>query len=86
MKHALDIAKYTGSLEELAEDIGNLRYDALEEFLGLLADKLKKDAVADYDRNREKLASKLFHAAELVDDAASEIEEAWVISAPYMNA
>ena len=52
MKHKTYIEKYDGSLEELAEDIGNLRYDALTDLLKLLSAKLNKDSESDLFRNR----------------------------------
>ena len=33
MKHKIYIEKYDASLEELSEDIGNLRYDILADLL-----------------------------------------------------
>jgi hypothetical protein len=84
MKHATDI-KYSGGLEKLAEDLGNLRYDALEKFLNLLSEKLVNDSDADRGRKRTKLAKRLNKASTLVLYAANEIKEAWKISAPYMK-
>lgn len=42
--HPQTVEKYDGSLEQLAEDIGDLQYDGLIEFFGHLEDKFKKDA------------------------------------------
>jgi hypothetical protein len=33
MKHPLEVEGYEGTLEELAEEIGKMRYDKVEEFL-----------------------------------------------------
>jgi hypothetical protein len=75
MNHETDLE---GGLPKLAEDIGNLRYDALAGFLRLLADKLRKDSEADHERGRCKLARSLA-------DAADAIDRAWRISEPYMK-
>ena len=40
MVHRERVEGYTGTLAELAEDLGNLRYDSLGQFLELLAAKL----------------------------------------------
>lgn len=85
MKHPTQIKKYQGDLIELAEDIGNLRYDALENFLALLANKISKDGEADFNRNRPKLASKLYHAAESISQSAHDINEAWEVSKPHLK-
>lgn len=66
-----------GSIENLAERIGNLRYDALSEFLFHLARKLEKDSAADLARGRPQLATRL-------DEAKTAIDAAWRISKPYM--
>jgi hypothetical protein len=39
MIHTSEVINYPGSMEELAEEIGNLKYDALARFLELLAKK-----------------------------------------------
>lgn len=75
---------YEGSLDELVEEIGDLRYDVLEEFLDKLSNKLRKDALADYKRERPKLAYHLNSAHYFVSFAKEQIKEAWRISKPYM--
>jgi len=85
MKHPSTIEKYQGSLEELATDLGNLRYDALEDFLNLLANKIHLDGNADLGRGRKKLANRLYQAAKQIQSAAQEIQVAWDISEPYMK-
>lgn len=70
--------KYTGNLKELAEDIGNLHYESLAEFLLHLSWKLNTDADKDYNAGRVKLSHKL-------GDASNSINKAWKISEPYMK-
>lgn len=77
--------KYEGGLEQLATDLGNLRYDILEKFLGKLAHKLYIDALADHRRNRLQLSSALNSAHYFLSFAKNEINQAWKISKPYME-
>ncbi len=76
MKHPKEI-QYEGGMEQLATDLGNLRYDALAEFLRLLGDKIYLDSTKDLERDRRKLAIELYHAG-------AHIKEAWHISKPFM--
>jgi len=85
MIHREDVERYPGSLRELAEDVGNLRYDALAGFLRLLAAKLEADASADEGRGRARLAVALRASAADVAAAASDIEMAWRICEPHMR-
>lgn len=84
MIHRDNIERYPGTLAELVEEVGNLRYDALALFLRSLAAKLESDATADADRGRTRLAACLRHGAAEITDAATAIEEAWEICAPRM--
>lgn len=84
MIHREEIEKYPGTLTELANELGDLRYDALAVFLRALSEKLEQDADADSDRGRVKLSSALRESATLIKNAASDIERAWSICAPHM--
>ncbi len=84
MKHRDNIEKYNGSLKELATDIGNLKYDALANFLKLLSDKLAYDSTKDDERGRQKLAKELFDSSVNIKAAANNIDVAWDISEKYM--
>ena len=84
MTHRTDVERYAGTLAELASDLGDLRYDALEGFLDSLADKLAADATADEGRGRRRLADALRQGASGVCDAAEAVREAWRISGPRM--
>lgn len=77
--------KYYPNLESLAEEIGDLRYDALETFLHHLALKLKKDSDADAKRGRPQLAGNLMNASNYLETSAIEIGRAWKICAPYLE-
>lgn len=77
MKHKTEIV-YPDGLAGLAGDLGNLRYDALAEFLSLLAVKLAKDAEADMGRKRPQLARYL-------RDASDSVDKAWRLCEPFMK-
>ncbi len=85
MVHHQNIEKYRGSLPQLAEDIGNLKYDALADFLHLLSVKIESDAASDKARGRVQLASSLQNCSNHLAKAATQIEQAWHISEPYMT-
>ena len=57
----------------LAEMIGDLRYDTLEELLDKLADKLLLDAAKDRAAGRNKLADELHSASANVMFASIDI-------------
>ena len=84
MKHPKGIRGYA-SLGELAEDISNLRYDSLSEFLGHLADKLNIQAGEDERNARDSLALNLYCASDSVRDSEWRIGLAWRICRKYMK-
>lgn len=69
---------------ELVVNLGNLRYDALAEFLRLLAAKLESDAAADESKGRLRLAAKLRSSAKKIGEASTDIQGAWHICEPHM--
>jgi hypothetical protein len=84
-RHSTTLPGYEGTPAELAEAIGNLRYDALAELLGLLAAKVGRDGEKDAERGRRRLAAALRRSSEHLTHAAEEAAEAWRISEPYMR-
>lgn len=84
MKHTKTLPAYPDTQEQLAEDLGNLYYDALAEFLTLFAAKMARDAAADRGRGRPKLAAELEACAGHLDAAARRIETAWAICSPHV--
>lgn len=84
-KHKKIVEKYEGTLSGLAEDIGNLHYETLTEFLTELSNKLRQDSNKDADAGRVKLAEELFMASAYVKEASEKIGRAWVISKPFMK-
>lgn len=83
MIHKSEITNYSGSMEALAEEIGNLKYDALARFLELLAQKIAADGQKDEARNRIKLSTNLYKTAEKLLESKAYVEKAWVICKPY---
>lgn len=85
MRHPDCISRYPGSLDDLATEVGDLRYDALATFLHALSAKLASDGDKDGARGRARLAASLHRASVLVADAARETETTWKICAPHMR-
>jgi hypothetical protein len=83
--HKSTVKGYAGSLEELAIEIGDLKYDALKEFLAHLQTKFDEDSDADFNRGRERLAEALYNTARGIEHAGDQIAEAWKISEPFMK-
>ena len=76
---------FDGSLEELAEKLGDLRYDTLVEFLGHFSQKIRMDGAKDQAGERYQLASSLFQAADEIEVVKESINKAWDISEPFMK-
>lgn len=85
MIHKSEIEKYPGSMEELVEEVGDLKYDSLAIFLKLLANKIQKDGQKDKARNRVKLSNNLFRSAEKIKESKEFIDKAWIICEPFTN-
>lgn len=77
--------KYYPYLGLLAEEIGNLRYDSVEEFLHFLAAKLTKDSEADAKNGRLQVANNLMSAARFLEKSSIEIRKAWRVCKPYLQ-
>lgn len=84
MEHGSNIRGYT-SFAELANDVGNLRYDCLAEFLVKLSEKLADDSASDSGRGRPILAEKLQMMSENINHAAVICNEVWSVCKPYMK-
>jgi hypothetical protein len=85
LKHTKTPKGYAGTLEQLAEEVGDLFYDSLSEFLRLLSEKIRRDAESDQRRGRVKLAGELRACAEQLAQASARIAHAWEICEPYMQ-
>ncbi|MGD1937381.1 MAG: hypothetical protein ACFCA4_07500 [Cyanophyceae cyanobacterium] len=85
MKHTDQVKNYPGSHEELAENLGDLYYGSLAEFLHQLSAKLEKDGHADKGRGRSRLATELLACSQRLQEAAAHIDRAWEICEPYVK-
>ncbi len=85
MTHPATVESYPGTLKELAEDIGDLRYDELANFFSHLARKMKNDSRKDRERGRENLAMQLFLASLEIADANYQMKQVWEICKPHME-
>lgn len=84
-KHLEDIEGYEGKLEDLAIQIGNLKYNRTNDFILSLANEIKRQAEADEKRGRKKLSERLYKTAESLYQAYREMDLAWKICEPYMK-
>ncbi len=85
MIHLTSVPKYPGTLEELAKDLGDLRYDALADFLKLLSEKIEKDGHKDAGRGRAVLAGHLHDCANKLMECKIAIDDAWKHCEPFMK-
>jgi len=81
--HKKDVLGQT-DMKHLADDIGNLHYESLANFLFHLEQKLKKDAALDLLGGRKKLSLSLSSASRKISMAWLHIKQAWEISKPFM--
>ena len=84
-KHKKTVEKYEGTLQELAEDIGDLHYEELTKFFHHLDIKIYSDGAKDYGRGRKKLSRQLTKVSTALANASANTREAWNISKPYME-
>lgn len=82
-KHAAALSNYNGNMEQLAEELGDLFYDSLADFLHLFSEKMRRDAESDAWRKRPKLAGHLLACSQHLQQASTEINKAWKICKPY---
>lgn len=84
-RHPITLEKYAGSLDDLAKDVTQMRYDVVAKLFGSVAGNMHADAKADRTRGREQLATKLERIAHALDEAKEEMDAAWEICKPYMK-
>jgi hypothetical protein len=76
-KHHKEVAGIS-DMKQLAEQVGDLHYEALSEFMAHLSDKIRLDATKDRTAGRLILARHL-------GNAQKHIQMAWELSRPYMK-
>lgn len=83
-KHTMKVKGVGFELDELANRIGELYYDALSNFLHQLSWKLERDAKADQERGREKLALSLQESTKHIQKSSESIQKAVGIVNPHV--
>ena len=84
-KHPRDVKGFNGNLEELAQNIGNMQYDCTANFICALADDIRKQANADKNRGRLKLASRLYETSQELYKSSEAMQKVWKICERYMR-
>jgi hypothetical protein len=79
MKHPTEIINYNGTMEELARDIANLRYDSLSELLNKLASELSVDQKKDFNSERYQVSSLLYDLSVVINDGKKITDKLWKI-------
>ena len=70
----------TCMIEEIAPQVGNMRYDALRDYLGA-----QGEAILTLSKDEQgKLKEHLRYCGECFDNAKEEMDKAWKICEPYM--
>ncbi|MDP4012324.1 MAG: hypothetical protein Q8R00_01850 [Candidatus Nanoarchaeia archaeon] len=85
MKHPISVEGFNGSLEDLVDKLGKMRFDILRNFLSLLSENLSAQADADANAGRSQLANQLYAASLKIYGAKDKIDRAYKISKPYMK-
>jgi len=84
-KHPHTLPYHDGDLKELAQEIGNLQYDKLAEFLYHLESDLEKQSENDARKGRVQLSNTLREVHLNIQLAIKPLEKAWRICKPYMK-
>jgi hypothetical protein len=73
------------SVEEVAVELANMRYDRISVFLSTLRTEIIQQAAGDAGRGRQKLAGLLVqHAADL-NAAIETMDKIWKLCEPHME-
>lgn len=84
-KHPTGVEGWSGTLEELAQAIGKMRYDKVAEFVGHFARHTESEAKKDTADGKVRLPDKLFSASKYLYLAQVGYDQAWEICKPYME-
>lgn len=83
--HKTEIEDFNGGLEELAIQIGRLRYDKVVEFLSFLILEFKRQSDKDLQRGRVKLSNQLKDLCKPLTTAQIQMRGIWFFCKPYMK-
>jgi hypothetical protein len=82
--HKKEIDSYKWSLEDLAEDIGNLDYDSLQRLFELLSKKFSKDAEHDFELQHPNVWTLLNKISQTIESLCKqELKSLSNICRPY---
>jgi hypothetical protein len=84
-KHPTSVEGFDGSLKELAQRVGALRYDKHAEFFHFYAEEILVQANRDVMRRRNKLAILLTAAWGIARALQKQFEIIFYFCAPYMK-
>lgn len=84
-KHTLKVKGVGLELDVLADRMSDLYYDSLSSFLTYFSWKLEKDAQADRERGREKLALLLHETAQQIQNSAKVMRDAFYVVKPHIH-
>ncbi len=84
-KHTHTVKGYDGTLEELAQAIGALRYDAAAELFKHLEDEYTRQSKEDGNRGRRQLSGMLEHFAKQFRQLHFSLARIWELCKPYMR-
>lgn len=78
-QHPTDIIKYQGTMQELARDIADLRYDVLVTFFNNLCYELSKDKEKDFNAGKYQISSLLYDLASICNEGSKLSRKLWAI-------
>lgn len=84
MTHATSITGFA-SLQDAAEEIGRMRYDALAKFLWYLTEEMIRQQDNDYKAGKIKLANRHIQPIRMLAEARGEFEEMFDDFKKYMQ-
>lgn len=85
MSHPDHVEGWNGTLEELAQAIGNMRYDTIAQFIDLLSNDIRRQSGDDWKRGRRRLSIRLNQTAHDLSLVKYGFSAAWKICEPYMD-
>ena len=83
-RHPEVVKDFNGSIEELANQIGDLNYETMSELFKHLSKKIKSDSENDISKGRQNLSRELKYLHDYIKWASNCANAAWKISKPYM--
>ncbi|MFA6338475.1 MAG: hypothetical protein WCW87_00215 [Candidatus Paceibacterota bacterium] len=84
-KHPIKVEGFDGTLEELAQKVGRMRYDKVAEFFGHLEREIERQSEGDLKRGRVQLSELLKKGAMKLIDLKKHFEKIMKLCEPYMK-